>query len=136
LSISRQIASITGFRHFVADSIELLISQVFRNWTGAARVRPCSCRVFIGRQDTNVAQRSIEMFIGRLITDEGFRGAFVTNASAALRQFIESGHELTTVEIAALIATRTDLWADVADRIDQRLQKANLPSDESGSWLF
>ena len=83
-----------------------------------------------------MAQRSIEMFIGRLITDEGFRAAFVTNAPAALRQFIESGHELTTVEIAALIATRTGLWADVADRIDQRLQKANLPSDESGSWLF
>ena len=92
--------------------------------------------VLTGRQDTNVAQRSIEMFIGRLITDEGFRAAFVTNAAAALRQFIESGHELTTVEIAALVATRTDLWADVADRIDQRLQKANLPSDESGSWLF
>jgi hypothetical protein len=83
-----------------------------------------------------VAQRSIEMFIGRLITDEGFRAAFVTNAPAALQRFIESGHELTTVEIAALIATRTDLWAHVADRIDQRLQKASLPSDESGSWLF
>jgi hypothetical protein len=77
-----------------------------------------------------VAQRSIEMFIGRLITDEKFRAAFAANSPAALRQFIESGHELTTVEIAALTATRTDLWAHVADRIDQRLQKANLSSEE------
>ena len=83
-----------------------------------------------------MAQRSIEMFIGRLITDEGFRAAFVTNGPAALRRFIESGHELTAVEMAALIATRTELWSHVADRIDQRLQKANLPSDESESWLF
>ena len=82
-----------------------------------------------------MAQRSIEVFIGRLVTDEGFREAFVTNAAAALRRFIDAGHELTPVEIAALLATRADLWERVADRIDPRLQKAALLSDESGSWL-
>jgi hypothetical protein len=83
-----------------------------------------------------VAQRSIEVFIGRLVTDEGFRAAFVTNPTTALRGFVETGHELTTVEIAALLATRADFWERVADRIDPRLQKANLPSDEAETWVY
>jgi hypothetical protein len=82
-----------------------------------------------------VAQRSIEVFIGRLITDEGFRAAFATNPRAAVRRFIDTGQELTTVEITALLSTQADLWEGVADRIDPRLQKASLPPDESGSWL-
>lgn len=82
-----------------------------------------------------MAQRSIEVFIGRLITDEGFRAAFAANATAALRRFIDAGHELTTVETAALLATKGDLWERVADCIDPRLQKASLHSDEPGSWL-
>ena len=51
-----------------------------------------------------MAQRSIELFIGRLITDEGFREAFIDNPGAAVRMFVDAGSELTTVEIAALRA--------------------------------
>jgi hypothetical protein len=82
-----------------------------------------------------VAQRSIEVFIGRLITDEGFRAGFLANAGSAIRQFIDSGQELTTVEITALLATRADLWEHLADRIDQRLQKASLLPGEPASNL-
>ena len=82
-----------------------------------------------------MAQRSIEVFIGRLITDEGFRAAFVTNPTAAVRRFVDTGQELTTVEIAALLATQPDFWERVADRIDPRLQKANLLSDEADTWV-
>ena len=73
-----------------------------------------------------MAQRSIEFFIGRLITDEGFRGAFIDNPGAAIRMFVDGGSELTTVEIAALLATRAELWERVADELDPRLQKTSL----------
>ena len=72
-----------------------------------------------------MAQRSIEVFIGRLITDEGFRDAFVSNAPSAIRVFIDSGHELTTVEVTALLGTGSDFWERVADQVDPRLQKAS-----------
>jgi len=75
-----------------------------------------------------VAQRSIEVVIGRLITDEGFREAFIANPTAALERFIDAGHELTSVEIAALLATRPRFWEGVADEVDPRLQKACLQS--------
>ena len=73
-----------------------------------------------------MAQRSIEVLIGRLITDEAFRIAFLENRAEALRGFIESGHELTDLEMAALAQTRQDLWVLVADQIDPRLQKASF----------
>jgi hypothetical protein len=73
-----------------------------------------------------VAQRSIEVLIGRLITDEGFRDAFMRDPMAALRTFIDAGHDLTTVEIAALVATGPDFWERVADQVDPRLQKASF----------
>jgi len=73
-----------------------------------------------------VAQRSIEILIGRLITDEAFRSAFHRNATTTLTGFTESGYELTAVETAALHATPADLWDCVAEHIDPRLQKMSF----------
>jgi hypothetical protein len=76
----------------------------------------------------SVAQRSIELFIGRLVTDEEFRETFIRNPPAAVSTFTGAGLELTSVEIAALLATRADIWERVADQIDSRLQKVSLHS--------
>jgi hypothetical protein len=75
-----------------------------------------------------VAQRSIEILIGRLLTDEAFRVAFLDDAYAALAGFAELGHELTSVEIAALTAIHPEHWTRMAGDIDPRLQKASLKS--------
>ena len=79
-----------------------------------------------------MAQRSIEILSGRLITDEAFRDAFLTDGSRALETFCEAGHELTPVEIAALLTTPPSLWSAAADQIDPRLQKANLATRQEG----
>ena len=73
-----------------------------------------------------MAQRSIEILIGRLITDEAFREAFVANCSLALQQFCEAGHDLTSTEMLAVMSTPAGLWIEVAEQIDPRLQKASL----------
>jgi hypothetical protein len=74
----------------------------------------------------DVAQRSIEVLIGRLITDEAFRFAFCGNATTTLTEFMESGYELTAVEIAAMRTTPADTWKRIAGQIDPRLQKVSL----------
>ena len=73
-----------------------------------------------------VAQRSIEILIGRLITDEAFRSAFRRSATKTLRGFVESGYELTPLEMTAVCTTPVDVWEEVATRIDARLQKTSL----------
>lgn len=70
-----------------------------------------------------MAQRSVEILIGRLVTDEAFRSAFLTNAKTALVGFVESGYELTRLEISALCATPASVWKRAAEDIDSRLQK-------------
>jgi hypothetical protein len=76
-----------------------------------------------------MSQRSIEVVIGRLITDEAFRAAFLDDPQAVLTQLIETGVHLTRAEIAALVATDSTLWEGVADNVDPRLQKVDLKSE-------
>jgi hypothetical protein len=79
--------------------------------------------------------RSIEILIGRLVTDEEFREAFRRDPRGALSGTLSLGLELTRGEVAALLDTDLTLWDRMASEIDERLQKANLrgavrPADE------
>jgi hypothetical protein len=73
-----------------------------------------------------VAQRTIEVLIGRLITDEGFRADFLDHPETTLVALCDHGWELSRTEIAALVATDPALWARTADALDPRLQKASF----------
>ena len=73
-----------------------------------------------------MAHRSIEILIGRLITDEAFRHAFVSDPAAVLALFIESGYHVTEVEATALTSIHRDVWHRIAEQIDPRLQKWSL----------
>jgi len=75
-----------------------------------------------------MSQRSIEILIGKLITDEAFRIAFLENATATLNAFAESGHELTAIEIAAITTVPGSFWILGAAEMDPRLQKISFAS--------
>ena len=76
-----------------------------------------------------MAQRVIEMLIGRLITDEGFRNEFLRDPEATLHALSDRGLELSRTEIAALLNTDRTLWARAANAVDPRLQKASLKNE-------
>jgi hypothetical protein len=78
------------------------------------------------RRTHTLAQRSIEILVGRLVTDEAFRHAFAQDAVSALGVFMQSGHELNAVEIQALTASGSSFWDEIAERIDPRLQRIAL----------
>ena len=71
-------------------------------------------------------QRSIEILIGRLVTDEDFRRAFQDDPTGTLEAAAEWGLALSPLEIRALLATDHSLWDRVANEVDDRLQKASL----------
>ena len=73
-----------------------------------------------------MAQRIIEMLIGRLITDEHFRREFTREPERTLLALADHGLELSTVEMAALVRTDPAVWARMAEEVDPRLQKASL----------
>jgi len=73
-----------------------------------------------------MAQRSVEIVIGRLVTDESFRTAFLSDPVTTLTRVVESGYDLTSLEISALKATDRSVWARTAEQIDLRLQKDSL----------
>jgi hypothetical protein len=73
-----------------------------------------------------LAQRVIEILIGRLITDEQFRLEFLEAPESTLFGLCDQGFELSRTEISALVNTDPSLWGRTADGIDPRLQKASL----------
>jgi hypothetical protein len=83
----------------------------------------------VARKAGTVAHRIIEILVGRLITDEQFRGEFLRNPERTLVELAERGFELSRTEIAALVNTDPGLWARTANGIDPRLQKASLKNE-------
>jgi hypothetical protein len=73
-----------------------------------------------------MAQRIVEMLIGRLITDEQFREEFSRDPGSFLRSLVDRGFELSRTEVAALLNTDARIWARTAEAIDPRLQKITL----------
>jgi hypothetical protein len=77
-------------------------------------------------------QRSVEVLIGRLITDEEFRRAFQRDPRGTLNMAAEWGLELTGCELQALMSADHALWDRFAEEVDARLQKASLKQERGG----
>jgi hypothetical protein len=82
-------------------------------------------------KDVSVAQRIVEMLIGRLIADEQFRMEFLKDPEGTLFALCGRGLELSSTEIAALVKTDRALWSRAAEQLDPRLQKASLRSESA-----
>jgi hypothetical protein len=90
-------------------------------------IQPAVWNLPMGRAEAmNVAQRIIEILIGRLITDEEFRSEFLSDPEKILAELSDRGLELSRTEVSALVSTDPTLWGRTADAIDPRLQKASF----------
>ena len=73
-----------------------------------------------------MSQKTVQLIVGRLLTDEEFRIDFLRDPHATLTAMRDQGFELTRREIDALLQTDRALWTDAAARIDPQLQRASL----------
>ena len=73
-----------------------------------------------------MSQRSVEMVIGRLATDEDFRRRFEAQRPALIHELIEAGLQLTPVEQRALLDLDFGACKRFASCLDPRLQKISL----------
>ena len=73
-----------------------------------------------------MAQKTVQIIIGRILTDEELRRKFLVAPVETLSAFRESGLDLSDAEIDALTNTDRELWKSGADWIDSRLQRCCL----------
>lgn len=73
-----------------------------------------------------MAQRTVQLIIGQILTDEEFRSDFLERPIETLTTLRDMGLELTKVEVDALVRTDRRFWAVGAEWIDGRLQRCRL----------
>ena len=73
-----------------------------------------------------MSQKTVQLVIGRLLTDEELRARFVERPLETLTDLKEQGFELTRDEIGALAQSDPDVWPSMARRIHPRLQRCSL----------
>ena len=78
---------------------------------------------------TGMSLRTVQVIVGRLVTDEEYRLKFLSDPIRALTTLRDQGVELTSAEIDALIRTDRTLWSDAAARIDPDLQRSSWLAD-------
>ena len=76
-----------------------------------------------------MSQWGVQLVIGKLITDQGFRQHFEERGEECLLRLCERGVDLSETEIAALVEANPHLWSRIATRLDRRLRTAPGASD-------
>lgn len=80
-----------------------------------------------------MSQRTVQLLIGQIVTDEELRRQFVVEPLATLTALRDQGVDLTGGEIDALVRTDRRIWDAAASRIDPRLQRCSLCPKHSGA---
>ena len=73
-----------------------------------------------------MSQKTVQLVIGRLLTDEDLRACFVERPRDTLTELRDQGFELTEDEIDALARSDAKAWPAMARRIHPRLQRCSL----------
>jgi hypothetical protein len=76
-----------------------------------------------------MAQRTVQLIIGQILTDEEFRSDFLERPLETLTSLRDRGVDLTHVEIDALIRTDSRVW-ECFSLIDARVQRCRLVGGE------
>ena len=73
-----------------------------------------------------MSQRTVEVVIGKLLTDEELRRRFMQKPLDTLIALREQGYELSNGGVEALLETDTAVWSWCAGRISACLQRCSL----------
>jgi len=73
-----------------------------------------------------MSQKTVQLVIGWLLTDEDLRRRFVERPHETLDEVRSQGYELTHDEADALARSEPSAWPAMARRIHPRLQRCRL----------
>jgi hypothetical protein len=75
-----------------------------------------------------MSQKTVQLIIGRLLTDEDLRACFVERPRDTLSELRQQGFDLSDDEIDALARSDARAWPRMASRIHPRLQRSSMRS--------
>jgi len=75
-----------------------------------------------------MSQKTVQLLMGRLLTDEDLRARFAERPLETLTELRDQGFELTQDEIEAFAQSDPKMWPSMARRIHPRLQRCSLRS--------
>jgi hypothetical protein len=73
-----------------------------------------------------MSQKTVQLVIGWLLTDEDLRLRFSERPRETLTELREQGYELTVDELDALVRSDPIVWPALARKIHPRLQRCRL----------
>jgi len=73
-----------------------------------------------------MSQKTVQLLIGQICTDEELRHRFVRQPRETLMALRDQGVDLSTREIEALVETDRQVWDATAERIHPDLQRCSL----------
>jgi hypothetical protein len=84
---------------------------------------------WFAESSTVMAHKTVQLIIGRILTDEELRRKFLVSPGDALTSLRDMGLDLTNTEIDALARTDRRLWISGVEWIDSRLQRCVIGSN-------
>jgi hypothetical protein len=78
-----------------------------------------------------MSQRTVQLLIGQIVTDEDLRRRFIAAPDETLAAIRNQGFELTLLEVEALLDTAPSVWERAARSIHPRLQRCSLQPEPS-----
>jgi hypothetical protein len=78
-----------------------------------------------------MSQRSVEILLGKILTDEDFRRAFFPVQPSSFEMAAAYGLELTPVERSALSNLRLRRFAFIAQTLDPRISRSRVSGSKS-----
>jgi hypothetical protein len=73
-----------------------------------------------------MGQKTVQLIIGRILTDEELRARFVAQPDSTLAWLRDKGYDLTDSEMDAIARTDRRLWGAGSKWLDMRLQRCHL----------
>lgn len=77
-----------------------------------------------------MTQRNVERLLGRLLTDEELRSAFIRHPEETIEELRRQGWDLTATEVEAFLSGDPAMWRDLARHVPSRLQRCSLKTRE------
>jgi hypothetical protein len=80
-----------------------------------------------------MSQRSVEKLLGRILTDDDFRGSFFPVRSGSFELAAANGFDLTPIERSAISSLRRRLFESIAVSLDPRISRCGAKEEEEAA---